>query len=322
MALEFWAIGEATRVKKWVTSDSDAAGYAAALLTWALAGAVFVAVKLGNNEMPPWTYCFWRVLLSALVLLPFVASDRREMTNFLRSHWRASLFIGAIGLGLTQGMMFSALSYTSAVNVGIIFATAPIITMVMAKFFLREPMSGWQGVGSVIAFSGIVLVAVHGSLALLLGLKFEAGDFLALGASAMFSGYAILLKWAKFDLPSLPLLVILLCGGTLASLPFFLYEIWNGDHAHLAETGVLTLLFAAIPGGALMYYLFNWSINALGASRAGSMIYTQMIFVAVFAWLILGEAIEWYHFAGAGMVVAGVILVTLLRPKAAASPAR
>jgi len=35
-----------------------------------------------------------------------------------------------------------------------------------------------------------------------------------------------------------------------------------------------------------------------------------------FAWLILGESIEWYHYVAAGPVVVGILLVRLPRPKA------
>lgn len=321
MAFHLWAIHNAAASPKGDESRSDALGYAAAFLTWALAGGVFVAVKFGANEMPPWTYCFWRVFLSALVLLPLVAKHRKEMAHFLRNHWLAALIIGAIGLGLTQGIMFVALSFTSAVNAGIIFATAPMITMVMAFFVLGEPMGKWQGVGSVVAFAGIVLVAVHGKFSLLLGLKFGFGELLVLVASITFASYVVMLKRAKFDLPGLPLLVILLFAGSLAAFPFFVFEIVNGEHSHLGMNGILALLFTAIPGGSLMYYLFNWSIAALGAARASAMVYTQMIFTAVFAWLVLGERLEPYHYAGFALVIAGVILVTLLKPRTAAQTA-
>lgn len=48
-----------------------------------------------------------------------------------------------------------------------------------------------------------------------------------------------------------------------------------------------------------------------------------MVFTAVLAWMILGEPIEPYHLAGAGLIVVGVVLVTFLKPRAAApTPAR
>ena len=64
-----------------------------------------------------------------------------------------------------------------------------------------------------------------------------------------------------------------------------------------------------------MYLLFNASVEILGAARAGNLLYTQMLFVAVLSWLLLGESLQWYHFVGAGLVIAGVLVVTLLRSK-------
>lgn len=81
------------------------------------------------------------------------------------------------------------------------------------------------------------------------------------------------------------------------------------------------LAYVVIIGGAGLYLLYNWSVEVLGAARAGTLIYTQMIFVAFFAWLVLGETIEWYHYLGAGLIIVGVVLVTLMRPKAKAAGA-
>ncbi|KAB2874806.1 MAG: DMT family transporter, partial [Bauldia sp.] len=168
-----------------------------------------------------------------------------------------ALVVGALGLGITQGLMFTALAYTSAVNAGIIFAVSPIITMVLARIVIGEDLGPWQAIGSLVAFIGIVVIAIQGSIATLLSLDLSGGD-------------------------------------------------------------LLVLAYAAIPGGAVMYLLFNWSVDVLGASRAGGLLYSQMVFTAILAWLILGEPIEWYQYAGAGLIIAGVVLVTLFKPTPAA----
>jgi drug/metabolite transporter (DMT)-like permease len=223
--------------------------------------------------------------------------------------------VGALGLGLAQGVMYTALAHTTAVNVGMIFALAPMITMVLARFVLREPMNGWQALGSAIAFSGIVVTSVQGSLQRLLGLDIGVGDLIALGSALIFASYMVLLKRANFELPRLPLLVVLLLAGSSASFPFALLEHWSGAHDHVTTRGYVALLYLGIVGGTLLYLLINASIDILGASRAGTIIYTQMISVALFAWLILGESLEWYHLVGAALVITGILLVTLMRPK-------
>ncbi|MEJ2436272.1 MAG: DMT family transporter, partial [Pseudolabrys sp.] len=272
MTLQIWAVAEAAAKRQHIRPESDAAGYAAGIATWLIAGSVFVAFKLGVREMPPWTFCCSRALIADLILLPFVAGHYRAMLDLLRRRWPEAVFIGAIGLGLTQGVTIMALSDTSAVNVGIIFALAPMVTMLLARVVLGEPMSGWQGVGLAVAFIGVVAIAVHGSLALLLGLKIGLGELFAFVAILLFAGYTVLLKRAKFDLPTLPLLAILLGAGGVAALPFSVWEIAHGEHEHLARTGYLALAYTAVIGGAFMYFLYNWSVGVLGAARAGTLI--------------------------------------------------
>jgi drug/metabolite transporter (DMT)-like permease len=314
MAVSLWSIGEAHGSKA-ISPDSEAVGYTVGFLTWILAAGVIVAAKGAAEEMPPWTFCFFRVSLAALVLLPIVRRDHRAMGQFLRHRGAEALFIGAIGLGITQGLLFTSLGYTSAVNVGIIFSTTPIVTMVLAWLLLREAMGPWQVLGSLFAFTGIVVIAVKGSWAVLVGLDLSVGDAFVIVASMTFAGYTVLLKRAKFDLPRLPLLVILMASGAAAAFPFFLYEVFTGQHENLDVNGYLALGYTIVFGGALMYLCFNWSIDILGASRAGGLLYSQMVFTAILAWLILGETLEWYHFVGAGLIVVGIVLVTFLKLK-------
>ncbi len=297
---------------------SQALGYVVGLTTWFLVGGVFVAAKFGVDEMPPWNLCFWRLLIATLILMVPAWGSRQAGVAFVRKRGLEALVTGAVGLGLTQGLVYTALAHTSAINTGIIFSTAPIATLILAGILLREPVGPWQSVGSIIAFAGIVLIAVQGSLAVLLGLRLSIGDLLVFAAAVSFATYTVLLKLAKFDLARLPLLVVFLTGGAIATLPGAIIEIWHGDHSNLAFKGYVALAYAAIPGGAVMYLLYNWSVDILGASKAGALVYTQMIFTAFLAWPILGESIAWYHVVGAGLIVIGVLFIELRKARAAA----
>ncbi|MEM8958312.1 MAG: DMT family transporter [Pseudomonadota bacterium] len=295
--------------------SSETAGYIIGLLGWAIAGTVFVAVKYVQDEMPPWTMAWARALLTALILTPFFVAHFQELGQFLRRHGLHALAIGAIGLGVTQGTMFSALHQTTAVNAGIVFALAPIITMVMARFVLAEAMSALQWLGVFIAFAGVVTVTVQGDPERLAGLQIGLGELLALLAAVLFAIYTVSLKRARFQLSRVPLLGIMLFGGAIGAAPFALWEYSQGEHDNLGRNGYLALLYMAIVGGAILYTLFNWSVEILGAGRAGALVYTNPIFVAFFAWLILGEQLEWYHYLGASIVAVGVVLILRGRPK-------
>jgi drug/metabolite transporter (DMT)-like permease len=196
----------------------------------------------------------------------------------------------------------------------LILALMPIITMILARFFLNEALGAQQIVGSVLACAGMATIIARGDLFALVRLDLNAGDLFIVAAAVCFALYTILLRKAKFDLTRLPLLVLLLIGGMISALPFYIWEIMHDERTALNAKGTLALAYAAGPGGALMYYLFNRSVEALGASKAGVFLYLQTVFVAILAYFFLGERLLPYHLVGAGFILAGVLLVTLFKP--------
>lgn len=295
----------------------DTRGYVVGLLCWLLSGGVYVAAKWAVAEMPAWTLTFWRVAIAAIVMLPLIRGHGAAVAKVVRTRWFEVLIIGAIGLSITQGFMFTALETTTAINVELILSLLPLATMVLARIVLGEVMGPWQVVGVLVAAVGMVVVVVKGEFDALIHFRFSTGELWVVAAAICYAVYTVFLRRAHFDLPRLPLLALLLCAAAIVAFPFYLAELWLGRFATLNLRGVLSLAYVALPGGALMYLLYNWSIDLLGATKAGTLMYSQVIFVAVLAWLLLGETIEPYHLVGAALIFGGVALVMLLKPKPA-----
>jgi drug/metabolite transporter (DMT)-like permease len=288
--------------------------YGIATLCWLLSAGVYIAAKAVATEMPPWSLCFWRLVIAALILVPMTRSHWSAMSRLVRQRWLALLITGGLGLAITQGLIYVGLNYTTAINAGLIIALMPIITMILARLFLNEPVGAWQFVGSTIAFIGMTIIVARGDMLALFRLNLNAGELIVLGAAIALALYTVLLRRAKFQLPGLPLLVILLGAGIVTALPFYTWELLHDERTILNAKGILALIYIAGPGGALMYYLFNLSVNALGASRAGTFLYLQTVFVAILAYFLLGERLLPYHLVGASFIFAGVLFVMLLRP--------
>ena len=318
MALHFWSVipAAADAPARSVPGPNVGLGRAgaAATLCWLLSAGVYVAAKWASADMPPWTLTFWRPLIAGLILLPLVVSQRSEIKRLLRTRWLELLMVGGLGLSLSQGCIYTGLHHTTAVNAGLIMSLAPIVTLIAARYMLNEALGPWQAVGSVIALAGMAVIIARGDLDALLRLDLGVGDLWMLGAVICFSGYSVLLRRAKFELARLPLLVLLLGAGVVVAAPFFAWEWFTGQRATMNASGLLALGYIAIPGGALMYYLYNYSVDVLGASKAGVFLYLQIFFVALLAWIVLGEHLEPYHYEGGAMIVLGVVLVTALKP--------
>ncbi len=296
-----------------------AAAYSVAVVCWLLSAGVYIAAKWVSAEMPPWALCFWRVLIAFAILLPIVRGHRADMVALVRARGLELLVIGGTGLAVCQGLIFVGLEHADATTAGIIIALIPILTMILARVILAEPMGRWQVIGSILAFVGIAVIILKGSPAALRGLDFNAGELWIVAGAFCFSLYTVLLRRAKFELDRLALLVLLLGAAVITALPFYLYELAADERTTLNASGLVALAYVAIPGGALMYYLFNRSIETLGASRAGMFLYIQTIFIAVLAYFILGEQLHLYHLEGAALIIAGLLLILLLKPKGEAA---
>jgi len=304
-----------------VAGSPSTLAYSLAIFCWLLSAGVYIAAKWVAPEMPPWALCFWRLTLACLILLPIVHQHHESMKALLKARAIEVLIVGAVGLAICQGTIFIGLNYTDATTAGIIMALCPIMTIVLARFVLGEPLGIWKAIGAVLALTGMLVIIGHGDVGAVLRLQFNLGELWIVGSAFCFALYAVLLKRSKFDLELLPLLVLLLGAGALAALPFYLWELAQGERSALNMNGLLALAYAAGPGGALMYYLYNRSIEALGASRASMLLYLQTVFVALLAYFILGESLHEYHLAGAAFIIVGLVLATVIKPKGKTQPA-
>jgi drug/metabolite transporter (DMT)-like permease len=298
------------------TGASPALAYPTAVFCWLLSAGVYIAAKWVAPEMPPWALCFWRLALACAILLPIVHHHHGAMIALVKSRALEVLVIGAIGLTLCQGMIFTGLNYTDATTAGIIMALSPIMTMVLARFVLGEPLGVWKALGALLALCGMVVIVARGDLAALLRLQFSPGELWIVGSALCWGLYTVLLRRSKFGIELLPMVVLLLGAGALAALPLYLWELVNGERSALHMNGLLALAYVAGPGGALMYYLYNRSVETLGAGRASMLLYLQTVFVALLAYLFLGESLHDYDLAGAAFIIAGLVLATAIKPKA------
>jgi drug/metabolite transporter (DMT)-like permease len=292
-------------------TQSLPAAYSIAVFGWLLSAGVYIAAKWVNAEMPPWALCFWRLSLACAILLPFVHHHYAAMLKLVRSRPLELLVVGGIGLTTCQGLLYTGLEFTNATTAGIIMALAPVITMVLAHFLIGEAMGVRQAIGAVISLAGMVVIVAHGDLAALLALQVNPGELLIVGSALSWGVYTVLLRRSKFDIERLPLLVLLLGAGAAVAVPLYGLELVRDERSALDGNGLLALAYVAGPGGALMYYLYNRSVDVLGASRAGMMLYLQTAFVALLAYLFLGEGLQGYDLSGAAVIVAGLLIAML-----------
>ncbi len=287
--------------------DSAGLAYAALTLTAFLLACNHIIGRAVHDDIPPVGLSFWRWVVGSLVLLPFVLRHGAGRWRIYRRHWRAFAVLGFFMIGSTT-LVLIALNLTSAINVSLINALQPTLTVLFAWLFLKEALSTGRIAGIVCGVAGVAVMLSRADPALLIRLDFQAGDFVALLAMCGFSGYALNLHRLPRELSGVESLFAITVAGTVMLLPFYLAEsaVWKTVPVSTASIGAIAAL--ALLVSVFGNLLWNAGNHLIGPARAAIFINLIPVFGTVLAITFLGERLYFYHVAGGTLVALGLYL--------------
>ncbi|WP_394238115.1 DMT family transporter [Pseudomonas anguilliseptica] len=289
------------------------AGLLLATLCWS--GNALVA-RAFAGEIPPFALSFWRWSLALVLLLPFVAKPLWQHHVALRAAGWRLLVLAGIGIAGYNSLLYAAAQTTAAINITLVNTCLPLMTFIGAGLLLGEWPHRRAWWGMAVAAGGLLVLISKGSWASLSGLAFNRGDLIMLLAVADWALYSLLLRrWSVhlLQIPPLALLGVLMLLGVPLILPFYLYELAQGAHFSVTPHNLAAIGYTAIFASLLAYLAWNHAIRILGAAKAALSNYLMPVFTAVLGWLLLGEGLQSYHWFGAALIFAGLLLGTQLR---------
>ena len=267
--------------------------------------------RLAVTDIEPFTLAFIRWGSTALLLLPFVfASLRREIRSILALKWPL-LFMGFLGMWVCGALVYLALKYTSATNGTLIYASSPVLVILIERFSRGRIISKREFFGIAVAVFGIVTIVCKGKMENLIALNFNWGDLLFVLSAISWAVYSVMLKFRRFDqLQTMPLFTLLAGAGAILLAPFAAYEMIYLPLPQLSITWVYVAGIIFI-SSLLAFSAFQYGVHIVGPSRATIFLYLLPVYGLVLAVGFLEETIHAFHLWGIMMVLGGVILATL-----------
>jgi drug/metabolite transporter (DMT)-like permease len=118
----------------------------------------------------------------------------------------------------------------------------------------------------------------------------------------------VLLRRRPEGLPPLALIGVVVAFALLFLMPLYALEMWSGRHVELGPESVLGLLYVSIFASVFAYILWNRGVGEVGPNGAGITLQLMPVFGALLAVIFLGERVASYHWLGAALVLAGILL--------------
>jgi drug/metabolite transporter (DMT)-like permease len=279
---------------------------ALANLLWA--GNIVLARGIAGM-VPPVALAYWRWTGAFFVSLPFAWTYLRRDAPILLAHWRMMLLLSATGIATYNTMSYIALDQTSALNVLLLQSAQPLIIIIWAAAIFAEWPNLRQAAGVLVSLAGVATIAGQGSLATLIGLRLNPGDWWILGGLAIYGIYCVMLR-RRPKVHPLAFLSAAMGIGSCLMLPFYLAELHGGAHITGGSQALLAMGYMAIFPSFVAYLLFNRGIELIGAGRAGQSMHLMPLFGSILAVVFLGEHFHTYHAVGITLIAAGILLAS------------
>ena len=272
-----------------------------------------VVGRLADGLVPPITLNFLRWALAFVLLLPLAGSVLRQGGPVWK-HWRSLALLGLLGVGCYNSLLYMALKTSSPLNVTLVAASAPMISLALGRIFYAQTLRGVQLAGAALSAIGVAMVLVRGDWTALAQVRLVAGDLLVLVATVIWSWYSWLLTrtdnlgevkshWAGFILAQ----VVFGLGWTSV----FVVGEWLVLPAASVQWGwplVLILFYVALGPAILAYRAWGLGVARVGPNVAGFFSNLTPLFAAVLAAAVLGEMPRAYHLAAFALIVGGILV--------------
>lgn len=273
-------------------------------------GLALVATRYAVGESGPATLAMFRYAIGAACLLPVMYHLRMPMRFALRDAVPIAVF-GILQFGVLIVLINYGLSYITAARAGLLFASFPLITMVLAALLGREKLTWMKSAGVLLTMIGVglalgekvfdassadhwigeaavLLAAFCGALCSVLFKPYlQRYPTLSIGAYSMLASVAFLIILALFE------------GA---------FTTWSG----YSPGGWLAVIFIGLSSG-IGYYGWLWALRHAPPTQVTVFLGLSPITAAIVGAAFLAEPLTWPLLAGMAVLLAGLWLA--LRPQ-------
>ncbi len=268
-------------------------------------GATIVATRLIVDQAGPASLALIRYVVGTLCLLaPVLLAGR------IRVAPRDALAIGVLGtiqFGATIALINVSLIYIPAARTALIFATAPLLTLLLAAAMRHERLTAPKTIGILVTIAGVTLALGEKALQGAPGATGWLGEAAAILAALCNAACSVFFGKLVRRYPSLPVATLAMAAAVVAlMLPAF-FEGFLTTSPQLTAIGWLTIILVGVSSG-VFYYLWVWTLSRTTATRVAMFLALSPITAALLGWLFLSEPVTPGLVAGLLAVAAGLIL--------------
>ncbi len=282
--------------------------YALLSIIW---GTTWYALKVSLNEgMVPSYAVGIRFLFGGLIFW-IIMLIRREKLPLNKRALSIYLQFGLFNFGISYVLTYWGTQYVYSNLASILWASFPIITSVMAHFYLpSERLNKKKSISLLLGIIGTVLIISQSEN--LGGHNVVIGVIVILLAVLVASWPNAYLKKYKNEVNTFQLNAM---SQSIGGIFLFTFAILTepGPAMIWTKTNLFATAYLIVFGSVITFSLYFWLFSYLSLSQITYVAFFPPILAIIIGWIFLGEQLSFLILFGASLIIFGALLVNYKR---------
>jgi drug/metabolite transporter (DMT)-like permease len=268
------------------------------LLLWASA---FVAIRHLGSSFSPGSLSLGRLVVGSVALGVMVAL--RGWRTPRRRDWPGLITIGVLWFGVYNLALNAGEHRVDAGTAAMLIQLSPVLVAVLATVFLKEKATPALGIGLLVAFAGVVLIATSTSGQ---GNADPLGVVLCLVSAAAYAVSLTIQKPLVSRLSGVEVTWIACTVGMLVCLPFAGQLVHDTQAA--SGSDIAWVVYLGLFPTAIAFSTYAFALSHMSASSLSVTTYLVPPITVGLSWLFLSEVPPAMAYVGGVLCLAGVAL--------------
>jgi drug/metabolite transporter (DMT)-like permease len=297
--------------------------WVALLIVWVVWGSTYLAIRVGDQTIPPLVLASVRFLIAGLIMFPVAmrgakaAAAKGEQTGRAvryrpgRAEWLGCAIVGVLLLGANGAVCVAETTVPSGLT-ALLIATVPLWLLGMDAVLNHARLGLAPVTGLVIGLAGVGLLSGLGVGKA--GVS-ASGVLIILSAAAAWAMGTIMAR--RVTTPASPALTsamqLLTGGGVLLVLAAATGEFGSLRLSAVSGSSWLALGYLTVVGSIVAFSAYVVAVRLLPVSTVATYAYVNPVIAVLLGTLILNERLTPAMFVGGALIVSAVVLV--VRPR-------
>lgn len=284
--------------------------YFAAILYSFIIGFSFIFVKIALIEASPMDTLAHRFTIAFIIATIIILVKKIPVKVTMRDVWTI-LPLTMLYPAFFFTFQVFGLVYTSSSEAGIIQATIPIFTLILATFFLKEYSGSWQKASIFLSVAGVIFIFIMN------GFNVEGysvkGTVLILLSAFSASLYNVLARklTKKYSLFTLTYVMTAFGFITFNGIAMTNHLVENSFASFfspfLSMSFLASILYLGVLSSLCTSFLSNYALSKMEASKMSVFSNLATLITVIAGVIFLNETLQYYHIVGTIVILTGVV---------------